>query len=66
MKILYYLIVGGYSTYKMYEYWEIVRFLYLTGSYTYTTVNGIYNFVNHKYIQQEKLNDEELQEWQLT
>ena len=48
----------GYSTYKMYEYWEIVRFLYLTGTYTYSTVNGIYRFVKPKYI------EEELEEWE--
>lgn len=60
MKMLYYLLVGGYSTYKMYEYWEIVRFLYLTGSYTYSTVNGIYRIIKPKYMLEEKLEDWEL------
>lgn len=60
MKMLYYLFVGGYSTYKMYEYWEIVRFLYLTGSYTYSTVNGIYRVIKPNYIPEEML-----EEWEL-
>lgn len=58
--MLYYLLAGGYSTYKMYEYWKIIRFLYLTSSYTYSTINGIY-----KVIKPEKIKEEKLDEWEL-
>jgi len=60
MKMIYYILVYGYFTYKMYEYWEIVRFLYLTGSYTYSTVNGIYRVLTPIVSPEEKL-----EEWEL-
>lgn len=63
MKMLYYLFVGGYSTYKMYEYWEILKFLYLTSTYTYSTINGIYTFL--KLTSKKKETTEKLEEWEL-
>lgn len=44
-RYIYYGYIGGYAVYKMYEYWEIVRFAYTTCSYTYSAVNGVYRLV---------------------
>lgn len=56
---IYYGYITGYTCYKIYEYWEIVRTTYAVGTYTYNTVSGIYRLVKSSdYIELDDFNNE--------
>ena len=42
--MLYY-IYYGYTAYKIYEYWQVMRFVYTTYSYTYSATRTVYRWV---------------------
>lgn len=58
--MLYYIYIGGYAAYKLYEYWGVMRFFaYTTYSYTYSAVNGVYRWVIPAPICLEEINKKE-------
>lgn len=59
---IYYGYIGGYTAYKLYEYWGIFRFTYTALSYTYSVVNGVYRLIIPARICLSDINDEENKE----